>query len=340
MIKVNDARSHYRTFHHIFLYITERCQLRCNHCYMGKRLESGVDMPYDKVITTMNQCRRLGAENITFVGGEPTLHHNFSDIIDCAVDLGFNKVYVDTNGLQVNKLKSISPQKITYIRVSLDGASAEMHDQVRGKGAYEKTIRSIRELVEIGHQVAITSTIFQFNIHEALSLLPLADQLGVSLINYHVFSEEGRGVEKAHWSLAPEDWIDFYESVEEIKHLYQTSIWYPPTWATPQKIKEFVKQGYRGCLGCTLDRLSIFPDGTCHVCSVLFDKPFYFGVMTNEGFVLNKEHNEFEIFTKALFSDCDPCLSGCPAEKILEGQGKRKTPPKLISICRCWKSQP
>lgn len=338
MIRKNDTRSHYRTFHHIFLYITERCQLRCNHCYMGDRLEKAVDMPYEKIINTMNYCRRLGAENITFVGGEPTLHCDLSDIIDGAVELGFNKIYIDTNGLQANKLKSISPEKISYVRVSLDGASADIHDQVRGKGTYDKTIQSIKELIKVGHKVAITSTIFQFNIHDALDLLPLADILGVSLINYHVFSKEGRGVTKPHWLVNPKDWIHFYESIEEVKHRYQTSIWYPPTWATSQKIKEFVKQGYRGCLGCTLDRLSIFPDGTCYVCSVLFDKPVHFGFITDDGFVLNKECNEFEIFTKAIFGACEPWLSGCPAEIIIEEQGKKNN-SGLISICRCWKSQ-
>ena len=339
MTTKEDVRSHYKLFHHIFLYITENCQLRCNHCYMGSRIEDGIDMPYKKVVKIMNYCRRLGAENITFVGGEPTLHQEFSNIIDCAVDLGFNKIYVDTNGLQINKLKLISPKKINYIRVSLDGPNEEIHDKIRGKTTFNKTIQSIKDLIRIGHSVAITSTVFQFSIHKALSLLPLADQLGVSLLNYHVFSEEGRGVAKPHLSIIPEDWINFYESLKAIKHKYKTSIWYPPAWATTENIQEYITQGYRGCLGCTLDRLSIFPNGKCYVCSVLFDTPYNFGTITDNEFILNKEKNEFEMFTKAIFNVSEPWLSGCPAERILEEQGARKNSDEYISICRCWKSQ-
>lgn len=339
MQRKDKARSHYRTFHHVFIYITERCQLSCNHCYMGNRLDRPMDMSYEKTVNIMGYCRRLGAENITFVGGEPTLHDDLPQIVNYAVKLGYNNICVDTNGLLIEKLKLVSPESFTFIRVSLDGASAETHSQVRGEGTFEKTISSIEELVVLGYKVAITSTISQCNIHEALNILPLADRLGVSLVNFHVFSEEGRGITKSHWALKPQDWIDFYESIEKVKHKYSTSIWYPPTWTTSQKIGKFVAEGYRGCLGCTLDRLSIFPDGTCYICSVLFDKPFYFGTMTDEGFVLNKNNNEFEIFTEAIFGACESWLSGCPAEKYLEEQGKKKTSSEFISICRCWKSQ-
>lgn len=334
-----DERSHYRTFHHIFMYITERCQLRCNHCYMGSRLDKATEMSYETVIRNMTYCRNLGAENITFLGGEPTLHTELPLIIDNAIKIGFTKIYIDTNGLDIQRIKIIAPDKITYIRVSLDGASEKTHDQFRGEGTFRKTIKSIKELIAAGYRVAITTTVSQCNINEALNILPLAERLGISLINFHVFSEEGQGIANPHWSLDPQDWIQFYESIENIKDNHRVSIWYPPTWTTLQKLNRYVDEGYRGCLGCTLDRLSIFPSGECHVCSVLLDKPFYFGKITDEGFILNKNQNEFEIFTKSVFQASKPWLSGCPADKYLEEQGKKKMPSKLISVCRCWKRQ-
>lgn len=333
------TRVHYRTFHHIFLYITEKCQLRCGHCYMGDRLDRGLVMSYERSVNIMNNCRRLGAEYITFIGGESTLHPDLPRMVDHAIDVGYNKINIDTNGLLVDRLKRIPPEKLNYIRVSLDGATAETHNKVRGAGTYEKTIQSIKQLVQAGYKVGITCTIFQFSIHEAPDLLPLADELGVSLVNYHVFSEEGHGIANPHWSLAPQDWIDFYEMLERVKHNYRTSIWYPPTWATPKRLDSYVAEGYRGCLGCFLDRLSIFPNGACYICSVLFDEPVHFGIMTDEGIILNKERNEFEMFTEAMFETSAPWLSGCPAEKVLDKQGKKEIPPELVSVCRCWKSQ-
>jgi Predicted Fe-S oxidoreductases len=260
-------------------------------------------------------------------------------MIDYAIQIGFRRIFIDTNGLLVDRLKRVPPESLAYIRVSLDGPTAETHDKVRGAGAYESTLGSIRELIKSGYSVAISSTVFAFNVHEALALLRLADDIGISLVNYHVFSEEGLGADNPSWSLAPQDWIDFCGQLEAVKTRYRTSIWYPPTWTTKQKLGQYVAEGYRGCLGCSLDRLSIFPDGACYVCSVLFDEPVQFGLVTDESFVLNRGKNEFEMFTAAAFQASEPWLTGCPAEQVLGTHGKTKTPAELIPMCRCWKSQ-
>ena len=335
----DKSRVHYYTFSHIFLYITEQCQLRCNHCYMGDRLERGLVLAYGKAVRIMDHCRRLGAKYITFVGGEPSLHLDLPRMVDHAVEAGYDRIDIDTNGLLVDRLQHIPPDKINYIRVSLDGTMAETHDKVRGVGAYKKTIHSIKQLIKIGYHVAITYSTFNFNIHEAPEIIALADELGINLVNYHVFSEEGRGIANPHWSLNPQDWIEFCEFLEKVKDNYRVSIWYPPTWTTLKKLDKYVAEGYRGCLGCSLDRLSIFPDGVCYVCSVLFDEPVHFGIMKDEGFILNRERNEFEMFTEAIFGASEPWLSGCPAERILNKHREIKLLPEIIPVCRCWKCQ-
>lgn len=333
------TRTHNKIYHNIFLYVTERCQLRCNHCYMGSRLESSIDMSFDRSIFIMDYFRKLGAEYITFVGGEPTLHSELPKMVDYASNSGYEKIYIDTNGLSIKRILNISPDKLAYIRISLDGIKAETHELNRGSGTFAKTIESIKILVENGYQVGITFTVFKFNIHEALKLLLLAEELGIKLVNYHVFSEEGRGVERINWSVSPYEWIDFYEQLELQKNNFNASIWFPPTWSSPEKIGQYLQEGYRGCLGCYIDRLSIFPNGESYICSVLFDEPIYYGKISEEGFSLNRNENEFEMFINAMLSAHEGWMSGCPAEKILEKHGKNKTPQNLISLCRCWKSQ-
>jgi MoaA/NifB/PqqE/SkfB family radical SAM enzyme len=338
-VKKDRTRVHYQQFYNIFLYVTERCQLRCQHCYMGERLNRGLMLPYAKAEKIITSCRRLGAEHITFLGGEPTLHPDLPKMVDHAVELGYSQVMIDSNGLVLNRIRKIPAQKLYYVSISLDGATAETHEKVRGRGTYEKTVQTIRKLIEEGYRVRINCTIFRGNIQEAPALLALADEIGVNLVNFHTFSEEGNGIAHADWSLTPQDWIAFYESLEKVKHDYRTSIWYPPTWATRERIQHYVAEGFRGCLGCSLDRLSIFPDGRCYVCSVLFDESVHFGIMTEEGLVLNRENNEFDMFSRASFQASAPWLTGCPAEKVLETHGKEQTPADLISMCRCWKSQ-
>jgi len=337
--KDTTKRAYSRRFHNIYLFITERCQLRCGHCYMGDRLERGLIMPYEKAARIISYFYRLGAEYLTFVGGEPTLHPDLPRMVDHALEAGYRKVMIDSNGLLAQRVTRIAPEKLYYVRISLDGATAATHEKVRGKGTYDKTIAGIKHLVAAGYRVRITCTIFQFNIHEAPAMLALADELGVSLVNFHTFSEEGCGVANADWSLSPHDWIQFYESLESIKDQYKTVVRYPPTWVSPDKISKYVAEGYRGCLGCSLDRLSVFPDGRCYVCPLFFDEPVHFGIMTDEGLVVNKGDNEYELFTAAAVKAPAPWLTGCPAEQVLEKNGKKKTPTELISVCRLWRAE-
>lgn len=335
------SRVHYRRFHNIYLYITERCQLRCGHCYMGDRLERGDSLTYERATSIMDHCRTLGGEYITFLGGEPTLHPDLPRMVDYAESVGYQQIMINSNGLLERTIDRIAPEKLHYISFSLDGASAKTHDAIRGEGMFDKTVPCIRETVAAGYPVRLICTISQVNIQDAADLLALADDIGVQMVNFHVFSEEGRGIANAAtWSLTPQDWIDFYDYLESIKDNYRTSIWYPPTYATRDKLERYVDEGYRGCVGCSLDRLSIFPDGRCYVCSVLFDEPMHFAVMTDQGLRLNRQRNEFELFTQATFQAGDePWLSGCPAEEVLAKNGKEPTPDGLVSMCRLWKSQ-
>ncbi len=47
-----------------------------------------------------------------------------------------------------------------------------------------------------------------------------------------------------------------------------------------------------GFIGRTLDRISIFPDGRCYVCSYLFDTDLHFATMQDGKVALNKDANE------------------------------------------------
>lgn len=328
------VRAYSRRFHNIYLFITERCQLRCGHCYMGSRLERGLAMPYEKASTIMDQCRRLGAEYLTFVGGEPTLHPDLPRLARRANELGYRKVMIDSNGLSIKQLLDIDPKELYYVRFSLDGATPATHEKVRGPDTYQKTIASVRELVRLGYRVRITYTVFNFNAHELCEMLSLAQSLPVTLVNIHSFSEEGLGCSHPDWSLTPEQWIDFCEKLEAVKPKFDIPVRYPPTWVRPGNLSKYTDRGFRGCLGCSVDRLSIFPDGRCYICSLLFDTALNFGVMTDKGFVLNRGSNEYELFTKAAMGAPEPALMGCPAEASLGALPSND----FVSVCRLWRT--
>jgi MoaA/NifB/PqqE/SkfB family radical SAM enzyme len=334
----DNSRIHYQTFHHIFLYITENCQLKCKHCYMGERLERKLSMSYSQAINYITLFYKIGARDLTILGGEPTIHKDFVKIINYAREIGYQKINVDTNGINISKFTEINPSVLNYIRFSLDGPYSKYHNYIRGKGTFEHTIDNIKKIIDSGFNTAITSIISKHNYEVAKEFLPLADQLGIKLINFHILSEEGYARNINELALTPTEWISFCEYLETVKNNYKTSIWYPPSWCKPSKLEKFINEGYQGCLGISMDRFSIFPDGTCYICSVLFDKNIWFGKIENNKFKVNRNNNEFELFINSIFKSEKPYLSGCPAESKLY-RINVKAAEEVISICRCWKTQ-
>lgn len=340
-------RIEYGRFRNLYVYVTNRCQLRCRHCYMGERLDGAEKMPYQQVIDTLSTWRRMGSSKLTILGGEPTLHPDYVWIIRAANQLGFEHVITTSNGLEpaIRKFRQLTPADFAYVQISLDGGSAVSHDQVRGVGTFDAALRNIAELTGRGFDTRIICTVNRINIGDCLHLLDIADELGVSVVKFHVFSTIGAGQQAADLSMPPLEWIEFYERLEAVAPRHRTRVWYQPTYARRSRIGHYAAQGYQGCIGRTLDRISVFPDGRAYVCSYLFDTDLHYATAVGSRISINKGPNEFDLFTRVLdqpsCGGCqvsDGCGGGCPAEELVMGGSSCATYPDVVPVCRLWKA--
>lgn len=336
----------YGRFRNVYLYITEACQLRCEHCYMGERLERALKMPLGRIVETLATWRRLGGSKLTILGGEPTLHPDYVAAIRAADRLGYEHVITTTNAQAParRKFRSLEPSDFAYVQVSLDGGSPASHDAIRGAGTFDTALGTAAELTKRGFDTRIICTVNQANRDDALKLLDVADDLGTSLVKFHVFSTIGIGHGNPELAMTPPEWVDFCDHLNEVAKDYQTRIWYQPTYARREQMARYAAEGYQGCIGRTLDRISIFPDGRCYVCSYLFDTDLFFAQMDGDRVRLNHGENEFDLFTKPLLAsscgDCkaSACLGGCPAEEVVMGTSSCAAYEDIVPVCRLWKS--
>jgi radical SAM protein with 4Fe4S-binding SPASM domain len=340
-------RVNYGRFRNVYLYITEACQLRCEHCYMGDRLDRALKMRPSQITGWLTTWRRMGGTKLTILGGEPTLHPDFTDAVRMAGRLGYEHVITTTNAQPpaLRKFRRMSPEDFAYVQVSLDGGSAASHDAIRGAGTFDAALATTAELTERGFDTRIICTVSQANREDALRLLDLADELGVSLVKYHVFSTIGTGHGNPDLAMTPPEWADFCEVLQGAAPHCKTRVWYQPAYARREQMERYAAEGYQGCIGRTLDRISVFPDGRAYVCSYLFDTDLHFARMTGDGQVaLNHGPNEFDLFTSALTrSACGgcksaSCLGGCPAEQVVTGASSCEAYPDIVPVCRLWKS--
>ncbi|RMB81239.1 radical SAM/SPASM domain-containing protein [Streptomyces shenzhenensis] len=342
-------RIEYGRFRNVYVYITEACKLRCSGCYMGERLERASKMQFEQIETTLTQWRQMGGSKLTILGGEPTLHPRYEDTIRLANALGYEHVITTSNGLAKanRKFRRLQSDDFTYVQISVDGGSAETHDAVRGAGKFDETLETVKELCDRGFDTRIICTVSKRNERDCLKLLDLADEFGVSLVKYHVLSVIGRGHGSPQDGMEPPEWLEFTDRLHTAAQGYTTRVWYQPTFARRSEMHRFEAEGYRGCIGRTLDRISVFPDGRTYVCSFLFDTDLQFAEMREGRIELNKGPNEFDLFTGALTKPgcggCKApgsCMGGCPAEEVVDGRSSCAAYDDIVPVCRLWKSVP
>lgn len=169
----------------------ETCNLRCKHCYQEGYEPQRADLGL--VYKTLKQIEKalctwdmIGRVSVT--GGEPLLD---TDALFVILD-GLTKIErvahigILTNGtLLTEELASRLSRykKLREIQISLDGASAVIHDETRGKGNFDKAVRGLKLLKNAGIPSAVMFTATKINSFDAVPVIKLAEKLGVDAIS-------------------------------------------------------------------------------------------------------------------------------------------------------------
>ncbi len=185
---------------------TNLCNLRCRYCYQsaGRLLED--ELSFEERIGAVNQMVDANVGFIAFSGGEPIIGERFWDVL--SYTSRFIHTSIATNGiLLVDKrvVDRIGDNGARNVFVSLDGATAESHDFIRGEGNYRKTIKGIENLVANEHlHVGINTVVTKRNFHEVPKIIELAIELGVNSFSHYNFIPTGRGRDNFKDDITPE----------------------------------------------------------------------------------------------------------------------------------------
>lgn len=160
--------------------ITNKCNLKCKHCYIRARPESNhQELDLSEIKDILFKLSEAGTFIIYFTGGEPFCRDDFLEILREASNLGM-EIAISTNGILLNEetIKELSNLNILKMQVSLDGAKRETHEFIRGEGTFEPTLEAIRNLIEVGIDTGITFVCHEKNFDEIKDILELGKELG------------------------------------------------------------------------------------------------------------------------------------------------------------------
>lgn len=266
--------------------VTYGCNLACPHCYANahKRLDNEMStVEIMKIIDDLSEMpwyNRVSRINLT--GGEFFSRRDALEIIRYSYSKGF-KIIVTTNGLLVSE--KIANELATFsdfqVSVSLDGSCAKYHEEIRGAGTFDPTVRSIERLVDLGISVGINMFVHRGNLEEIGPTLHLASQLGVAAFNSLGLMYVGRGKAENGLSKVPE-----YELNRVLFEIIRKN----PTYRKLMMNSTFANQimgiasGVKShSCGLGTDRsVYIKPDGKLYPCPDTAIEPFLLGNVRHE----------------------------------------------------------
>jgi mycofactocin radical SAM maturase len=131
--------------------LTYACNLSCVHCLSSSGRRDPRELTTAECRAVIDELRRMQVFYVNIGGGEPTVRADFWNLLDYATrrDVG---VKFSTNGVKITPAIARRLAGLDYVdvQISLDGATPEVNDAVRGPGSYEVALRAMRHLAAAG----------------------------------------------------------------------------------------------------------------------------------------------------------------------------------------------
>ncbi|GAA1151415.1 mycofactocin radical SAM maturase [Nocardioides aquiterrae] len=166
--------------------LTYACNLECAHCLSSSGRRDPRELTTEQCEAVIDELQRMQVFYVNIGGGEPTIRPDFWHLLEYAVDHQVG-VKFSTNGVRITPERAAflaGPRCGGYVdvQVSLDGATAEVNDFVRGPGSFDTAIAALRNLRDAGFTDAKISVVCtRQNIGQLDQFAALADEYGATL---------------------------------------------------------------------------------------------------------------------------------------------------------------
>ena len=152
--------------------LTNRCNLRCIHCYLGDKEDSPgplrQELPAGKFISIIDEITEAGCLNLLFTGGEPLSRRDFSEIYTHAKKKGL-LVTLFTNGTLIteNIIELFEELPPHNVEISLYGATAATYEKITGvSGSFRRCLDGIERLRDANINLKLKTMLMRPNSHE------------------------------------------------------------------------------------------------------------------------------------------------------------------------------
>ena len=185
----------------LYLHVTWRCDLECDHCYAQAGGAAVDEMPPGRVRRVAEQAADEEFRYLIVTGGEVLAHSQVDEALEGLTEVRQERRELRV-GIRTNLADDLTEARMRRlvesaddIGVSIDGDEA-MHDSRRGQGAYAMAVANLRRLVAAARdgQVALKArmSLGESRGRAGEAVRNLARELGIEAIGYRPVMPLGR----------------------------------------------------------------------------------------------------------------------------------------------------
>lgn len=206
----------------VMLNVTERCQLRCRHCYNNSGV--GCESSTEELQGLVDKVS-AAAGTINFTGGEPLLRPELPKLLARTASKGIDNI-VTTNGLLLDEHWLEQAEGNLYmLKIGMMGATSETNDYIRGKGHFDVAMRTLELMRSYDVISCMKISLDKHNYSEMEQMVQLAVEKGVRQIVFGQLVGMGRAAKQlAELVFGYDELQDVQERIEQLRESYGSAV--------------------------------------------------------------------------------------------------------------------
>jgi len=304
--------------------LTYACNLSCVHCLSSSGRRDPAELSTDECKRVIDELERMQVFYVNIGGGEPTVRPDFWELVDYATAHHVG-VKFSTNGLRITPevARRLAGSDYVDVQISLDGATAEVNDAVRGRGSFEMAMRAMQNLAQAGFAgFKISVVMTRQNVPQLDAFKAIADSFGAQL-RITRLRPSGRGADV---------WDELHPTAAQQRDLYDWLVAHGENVLTGDSFFHLAGYGQElpGLNMCGAGRVVclIDPVGDVYACPFAIHEEFLAGNVRDPGGFARVWRGS-ELFaglrrpqSGGACTSCsafDACQGGCMAAKFFTG---------------------
>jgi MoaA/NifB/PqqE/SkfB family radical SAM enzyme len=183
-----ETKSSKYRFNHVFLAITKKCALQCDHCYEWDSLNKKDVLTIETLHAIVKRVQDMGTAQIHFTGGEPMLKVDMVISMMEKAAAGTN-FWMNTSGLKLTDANAYKLKEagLTGVFISLDHFSPEEHNSFRNyKDAFYWAKEGAKNAFKNGLVVAYSICMRKefVSVENVLEYMEMAKDAGVHFVQF------------------------------------------------------------------------------------------------------------------------------------------------------------